>query len=188
MINSYQSFPLSIRVLVLLLPVLGISAIFPTGGVYAATHPRLIIADCKTEMHLTVTNFTGEPNGVEGTLDSFECVSSTMPEITHASVTVHGSATGTPDNLSISEIDDVTWLNAKGDPVAHSTLPLTRTMNGGSLPNREEMTMIAFGAGAPGPSGNRLVNVASGIAMHCYAGNNTWVYTNQDAGGYQDYG
>lgn len=182
--NPCLSFPVSIRILTTLLLALLVSTIFPTRGANAATQARWISAYCQTEMHLLVMNFTGEPNEVEGTLDSFECVSSTMPEITHASVTVHGSATGTPDHITITETDYVTWLDAEGDPVAYSTVPLTRIMTG---TDPAEMTMIAFGVGDPGPV-NQQVNVATGIATRCPIGNTMWVYTNQDAGGYQDYG
>jgi hypothetical protein len=137
----------------------------------------MIVAACETEIHLTVTNFTGAPNGVHGTINYPVCVSPTEPQITHATVVVSGSATGTPYNITISEHDHVTWLDKHNKTVATSIAPLTRKMIG--LPVVPAMVEVAVGVVVGGLFVHQKISVVAGLAMRSQSGKAVWVYTNE---------
>lgn len=146
---------------------------------------RLGNSTCIGELHLKVTHFTGEAESARGSITFTSCTVAGRPDITHAIAKITGSATGTPDDVTIHETNTMTWLNAAGNPVATRKLAIVRTLLG---PDPDNMLTIARAAktdqfvGVPGAAASASLNITAGRAQRHPAGGGAWWYTNQSAG------
>jgi hypothetical protein len=73
-------------------------------------------------------NFTS--GTAHGDSEYSNCVSATHPEIDHGSAIADGTATGTPDNVTITETLHMVWKDAAGGTLFTSTAHLTRRFIG----------------------------------------------------------
>ncbi|GAA4503032.1 hypothetical protein GCM10023191_055410 [Actinoallomurus oryzae] len=140
---------------------------------------------CIGELHLKVTHFTGEPASARGSITFPSCTVAGRPDITHAIAKIIGSATGNPDDVTIHEMNTMTWLNAAGKPVATRKLAIVRTLLG---PDPDNMLTVARGAktnqfaGVLGAAASASFNINAGRAQRHPAEGGAWWYTNQSAG------
>jgi hypothetical protein len=90
----------------------------------------MVNALCTFKLDLMVTDFNGAGDGVHGTIDFVGCLSLSHPQIRTGRAVVTGTATGTPENVTVCEADDITWYDGQGHPVASSTAKLVRRFIG----------------------------------------------------------